>query len=117
MKYSIIIILSFYLLLACSRKKKPEQAEWAKDSTEITKLRKYINNPANSTTIQWIDSVYIELDTVKQGEILNLSWRFKNIGSKPLVFANATSSCECTSIDKPKKSIASKKRGNYQSNF
>lgn len=111
MRYFLIMILSICLLVSCSKKKTKEQAQWTNDSTKIAKLRTYINNPDNCTIIQWIDSVYVELDTIKQGKILNLSWRFKNNGNKPLVFANATSSCECTSIEKPEKAIAPGKQG------
>lgn len=105
------------LLVGCSKKENKEETNWAKDSTEIAKLRTYIDNPANGTTIQWIDSMYVELDTIKQGEILNLSWRFKNSGDKPLVFANATSGCGCTSIEKPKKAIAAGKQGVVKASF
>jgi hypothetical protein len=117
MKQLIIILASIGLLYSCSKEKTKEQANWTKDSTEIAKRRNYINNPTNSTSIQWLDSVYVELDTVKQGKLLNLSWRFKNNGNKPLVIANATSSCECTNIDKPKKAIAPEKTGVINASF
>ncbi|MDI1307610.1 MAG: DUF1573 domain-containing protein [bacterium] len=80
--------------------------KWTKDSLALAKLRNYIIDPANGTTITWIDAVYKELDTVNEGELINISWRFKNTGNKPLVIANTETSCGCTVVEKPKKTVA-----------
>lgn len=116
MKQVILIIVSIGFLCACSKEVK-KQTNWVKDSTEIAKLRNYINNPKNATSIEWLDSMYVELDTIKQGNLINLSWRFKNIGKKPLIIANASSGCQCTVLEKPKKPIEPGKLGVIKATF
>jgi hypothetical protein len=106
MKKLLYIALSTILLFACTKKVSKTDEKWTKDSSEIAKLRNYVIDPANGTTISWIDAAYKELAPVKEGELINVSWRFKNTGNKPLVIANTESSCGCTVVEKPKKTVA-----------
>jgi hypothetical protein len=59
-------------------------------------------NTANvsSTTVQIIDSVF-DFGKVAEGEVVEFSYRFKNIGTEPLIISNATASCGCTVPEKP----------------
>lgn len=98
-------MLSLGLLIACTKKVVKTDQKWTKDSLEIAKLRNYVTNPDNSTTISWIDTPYKELNTIKEGESIDISWRFKNTGNKPLVIANTETSCGCTVIENPKKTV------------
>lgn len=106
MRKSLYIALSFILLLACTKKVSKTDEKWTKDSIALAKLRNYITDPANGTTISWIDAKYKELDTVKEGKSINISWRFKNTGHKPLIIANTETSCGCTVVEKSKKTFA-----------
>src|SRR4051812_12956393 len=56
------------------------------------------------TTIQWIDSVR-NFGTIKEGQKLALSFRFKNTGNKPLVIESVQPACGCTVADYPKKPL------------
>jgi hypothetical protein len=105
MRYLLYIVLSVYLLFACTKKASKIDEKWTKDSLAIAKLRDYINVPANGTTIRWVDAVYKELDTVTAGKMVEVSWSFENTGDKPLVIANVTTSCECTVVDRPKEQL------------
>jgi hypothetical protein len=58
----------------------------------------------DSTTVQLIDSVY-DFGTIKQGELVQHSFSFKNTGTKPLVVQDAHASCGCTVPEKPEKPI------------
>jgi hypothetical protein len=106
MRKLLYIVLSIILLMACTKKVSKTAEKWAKDSLEIAKLRNYVTNPDNSTTISWIDTTYKELDAIKEGDLINVNWRFKNTGNRPLVIANTDTSCGCTVVEKPKKSVA-----------
>lgn len=106
MRKTLCIALSVILLLACTKKVSKKDEKWTKDSIALAKLRNYISDPANGTTISWIDAVYKELDALKEGESIKVSWRFKNTGNKPLVIANTETSCGCTVIENPRKTIA-----------
>lgn len=59
-----------------------------------------------AASIQWMDSTHQELGKVKEGQVVEISWRFKNIGDKPLVITNVSASCGCTVPAKPEKPIA-----------
>jgi hypothetical protein len=58
----------------------------------------------DSTTVQLIDSVH-HFGTVKEGEKVTRSFRFKNTGNKALVITEAHASCGCTVPEKPEKPI------------
>ena len=42
---------------------------------------------------------------IAEGENVEFSYRFKNVGSKPLVVSNASASCGCTVPEKPEAPI------------
>ncbi|MNR14998.1 hypothetical protein D3C85_1315030 [compost metagenome] len=117
MKYLLYIVLSFGLLHACSKKEASKEEKWTKDSLEIAKLRNYIVEPANGTTIKWTDGVYKELDSVTADETVEVSWAFENTGSKSLVIANVSTSCNFTVVDKPKKQILPGEKGIIKAQF
>ena len=56
------------------------------------------------TTVQIIDSSY-NFGKVADGEIVEYNYRFKNIGSKPLIVTNVSASCGCTVPEKPEQPI------------
>lgn len=60
---------------------------------------------ANAPKIVFDTPVY-DFGTVKEGEKVNYSYTFKNVGNKPLVIKDARSTCGCTVPEKPKEAIA-----------
>jgi Protein of unknown function (DUF1573) len=60
---------------------------------------------ANYTTIQWLDSVHQNLGKVKEGQVVEISWRVKNTGNRPLVIANVQPGCGCTVAERPEEPI------------
>jgi hypothetical protein len=79
-----------------------------KKSNEASKMdqQNAINDSANLTTIEWLDSAHQDLGKIKEGQTIDISWRFKNTGDKPLIVSNATASCGCTVAEKPEQPIA-----------
>jgi hypothetical protein len=77
------------------------------ESTENTPGKKPLDVPAtidadgavmdssNLTTVQWIDSL-VDFGTVKDGEKVNINFRFKNTGDKPLIVQSVVPGCGCT---------------------
>ncbi len=96
------IILLFFVTLtvitSCNVRKKDKLA--AIKSNELTQ-QVVIKDP---TIVQIIDSVY-DFGKVTDGEIVEFSFRFKNIGTKPLVITAANASCGCTVPEKPEEPI------------
>lgn len=57
------------------------------------------------TQIQWIDSAK-NMGRINEGQQLQISFRFKNSGEKPLVIQNVQPGCGCTVAEYPKEPIA-----------
>lgn len=76
-----------------------------------------VKDAANFTTIQWIDSTFQDLGKVKEGQVVEVSYRFKNAGDKNLVIADVRASCGCTVPEKPEKPIAPGEEGVIKAKF
>jgi hypothetical protein len=68
------------------------------------------------TTIHWIDSVK-NLGRITEGQKVEISFRFKNTGSKPLIIHSVQPSCGCTVADYPKEPIAPGGEGEITGSF
>ena len=66
--------------------------------------------PAAITTIQWLDSTFNK-GTITEGEKIEIVYRFKNTGEKPLIIKDVRPSCGCTVAEKPLEPIAPGKEG------
>jgi hypothetical protein len=86
-----LIMACGVLMYSCDIRKKDKQAP----KTEVSKQT--ITDP---TTVEIIDSVY-DFGTINEGDIVEFSFRFKNIGNKPLEVSDAKASCGCTVPEKP----------------
>lgn len=87
---------SFCLLLSsCDVRKKDKQA------AINSQVQQEMKDP---TTVQMIDSIY-DFGKVAEGEMVEYSYRFKNIGNKPLVVTNVSASCGCTVPEKPEEPV------------
>jgi hypothetical protein len=69
------------------------------------------NSNSDSTTIQWPDSTTRDFGKVKQGDVLEVSFRVKNTGDKNLVISDVHPGCGCTDGQKPDEPIAPGKEG------
>lgn len=71
----------------------------------------------NYTTIEWLDSTVKDLGKIKQGEVVEVNYKFKNSGDKNLIFTNVRASCGCTVPEKPEKPYASGEQGVIKAKF
>jgi len=76
-----------------------------------------LKDSANFTTMQWLDSMHRDLGKVKEGEQVEVSFRFKNTGTKPLVIASVRASCGCTIPETPKEPFAAGAEGFIKARF
>lgn len=116
--FSILAVLS--LVSACTLKdKKAGQAgqSFANDSLKRVERERIMNDTANYTTIQWLDSTFQNLAKVKEGAMVEVTFRFRNTGTRPLVVASATASCGCTVPTKPEEPIAPGAEGTIVAKF
>ena len=101
MKIFSFLFAGSVLLAACnSNNATPDTA------TEPTGTTALAEGAANVTSIQWLDSTHQNLGRINEGQVVEISWRFKNTGTKPLVISNVSASCGCTVPDKPEQPIA-----------
>lgn len=71
---------------------------------------------ADLTTMQWIDSVK-DVGQINEGQVVDISYRFKNTGTKPLVIKNVNVSCGCTVAEKPEQPVAPGEEGIIKASF
>jgi hypothetical protein len=103
MKPLFSIIILGVLFFACGTQ------EYQQPKT-LSELEKIAADSTNYTTIKWIDSV-ANFGTIKEGEVIEVNFTFKNTGNKPLYIINVQPGCGCTSPSFTKEAIAPQKEG------
>jgi len=68
------------------------------------------------TTIEWLDTA-LDFGTAKKGEKVNLMFRCKNTGSKPLYLFDVRPGCGCTLVDYTKEAISPGKEGKIMAEY
>ena len=72
---------------------------------------------ANLTTIEWLDGASKDFGKIKDGENLDVVFRFKNTGTKPLVISRVWAQCGCTVAETPQKPYAPGETGEIKASF
>jgi hypothetical protein len=72
---------------------------------------------SNFTSIEWIDNINQTLPKIKEGDVVEVTYRFKNTGTKPLVIMDVTASCGCTVPEKPQEPVLPGKEGLIKAKF
>jgi hypothetical protein len=112
MKYMVFIAAAVFFL-SCANSDKQANGDHNRDSLAQVALQ----DSANFTDLQWIDSVNQDLGKVNAGQMVDITWHVKNTGSKPLVIANVSPGCGCTVADRPKEPIAPGGEGVIRAKF
>ena len=112
MKYLFFILLSA-TCFACNitDKKTPE------DKARVQHEASSVKDSANYTMIQWLDSTRQNLGTINEGSVVEITWKFKNIGQHQLVIQNVQPGCGCTLASKPEEPIAPGGEGVIKAKF
>ena len=111
MKNLLFILIATGLFACQSADKKTAKSLTQQEKDNATK------DSASFTTVQWLDSTFKDLGKVKEGQVVEVSYRFKNTGDKNLVIANVTASCGCTVPEKPEKPYAPGEEGVINAKF
>ncbi|MFL9484134.1 DUF1573 domain-containing protein [Chitinophagaceae bacterium LWZ2-11] len=107
MKKQILIGLFSLAVLAACRNGKTEQSSTQKAAASDT---------LNYTNIQWLDSI-VNFGTINMGEKIQIKFRCKNTGDKPLIITNARPGCGCTVADYTKQPIPPNGEGLITASF
>jgi len=87
------------------------------DAMSAEDKSKAVLDTANFTSIQWLDSINSNLGNIKEGQVVEVTYRFRNSGSKNLIFASVSASCGCTVPEKPEKPYAPGEEGVIKAKF
>jgi hypothetical protein len=111
MRNLLIVFTIVVTAISCKDKKgsNERQAE-IKDSIYNELKSKAEKDSANFTIIEWLDSV-ANFGTVIEGKKVEVKFRFKNTGSKPLLLTEVRAGCGCTTPDYTKEPVAPGKEG------
>ncbi|MBA2501085.1 MAG: DUF1573 domain-containing protein [Chitinophagaceae bacterium] len=109
MKYYLILLCTIFGLSSCGSNESANETT-ATAATEAVQ-------PAGNTTIEWVDSSYQDLGKVKEGQTVEVTYRFKNSGNEPLVVSNVSAGCGCTVAEKPQEPIAPGKESIIKAQF
>ncbi|MCU7550314.1 DUF1573 domain-containing protein [Chitinophagaceae bacterium LB-8] len=95
----LILAFAVSVLFACNQTD-------SKTTNSAPSTTNAIADSANFTAIQWLDSMSQNIGKVKKGQVVEITWRFKNIGKKPLIIQEVRPGCGCTVAEKPEEPIA-----------
>jgi hypothetical protein len=100
--FAFFVVLAGMLTMSCSGNKESGEANEAGGNLPVFTLQE--------------DSTY-DFGKVKDGEIVEKSFAFKNTGDGPLVIGNISASCGCTTPEWPKEPIAPGAESNIMVRF
>lgn len=74
-------------------------------------------NQAELTSITWLDTQERDMGKMNEGQKLEVSFRFKNTGTKPLIISKVWAQCGCTVPETPKEPYAPGQEGVIKASF
>lgn len=113
MKNLLVLVVAATIFVSCQSgdKKSGDSGMSQTDKSNVLK------DTSNYTTIQWLDSTFSDLGKVKEGQVVEVAYRFKNTGNKNLVITDVTAGCGCTIPEKPKEPFAPGQEGVIRAKF
>jgi hypothetical protein len=124
MKKILIVLAAAITMASCKEADKTADTTSSATATTTTEATStatapQVNtvDPATLTKVEWLDGVDKDFGKIKEGENLEVSFRFKNVGDKPLVISNVSASCGCTVPETPKKPYAPGETGVIKASF
>lgn len=77
----------------------------AQQPTATSNAQPVAQNTSAKASFSWDQTLY-NFGTIKQGEVVNYTFKFTNNGTEPLSISNASASCGCTVPQWPREPIA-----------
>jgi hypothetical protein len=98
MKSILLLLVLALIITACNDSKEKPAVIKNVETKQPSDPLKMLKDSANFTTVQWLDSTYKDFGKVEEGQIVDIAFRLKNTGDKPLFIANVSVGCGCTTI-------------------
>jgi hypothetical protein len=109
MRYITGALLAVILLAGC-------QGNDKKDPSAAAPTAGAPRDSAQLTSVQWLDSTK-DFGKIIEGAKLDVAFRFRNTGNKPLVIEKVQPSCGCTVAEQPKEPIQPGQEGQIRASF
>jgi Protein of unknown function (DUF1573) len=124
MKKILIVLAATITIASCKEAGKTADTTTSATATTTTEATSTATapqqntvDPATLTKVEWLDGMDKDFGKIKEGENLEVSFRFKNVGDKPLVISNVSASCGCTVPETPKKPYQPGETGVIKASF
>lgn len=132
MKKILIVLTAAITMLSCSEADKTADSSSSSTATATTEAtstetatttaanaaaQQTTVDPASLAKVEWLDGMDRDFGKMKEGDNLEVSFRFKNVGDKPLVISNVSASCGCTVPETPKEPFAPGQTGVIKASF
>ena len=111
MKYILVFAIVGSLLSGCD-----ETAAIKENTAEPEKAATPAASTEAMTSIEWLDSSK-NYGKMEEGQVLEVAFRFKNTGDKPLVIKDVRPGCGCTAANPPKEPILPGQEGVINATF
>lgn len=124
MKSIVILALSALLIFSCTDKrmenslKNLEKRVAALEKKSGIATSAPVAEPANATPVDpskspvmVFEATEYDFGTVAEGEVVEYTFKFKNVGAMPLIINQATATCGCTVPEWPKDPVPAGKEG------
>ena len=108
MRFLILVLLAL-IIISCNHSDKKAMPS---ANTEAA-----LKDSANYTTLQWIDSTNKNFGKISEGQKLEVSYVFKNTGTKPLIITRVQPSCGCTIAEQPTEPVLPGALGTIKASF
>jgi hypothetical protein len=116
MKHILFIAIAVAGFAACNMEDKKTAAS-AGPKLTAAQLDSIKNDTTSYTTIQWTDSLPVNIGKMTDGEERELAFHFKNTGNKPLIIIDTRGTCGCTTPEKPEGAILPGQEGVIKAKF
>lgn len=103
-KYTLILTVFFCgtLVVSCNTVNNDSNKQFHSNNPISITMTGY---PEQYPVFSVADTAY-DFGTIYEGDVIQIDFRFKNTGSKPLIISEASSTCGCTIPDYQKKPVA-----------
>ena len=106
---AVVLVFFFGSLLVSCR-----ENEKQKNGSTVMQIPK---DSSLFTNITWLDSTVRNFGTIPEGQKLEVTFRFLNSGTKPLIIEKVQPSCGCTIAEQPDEPVLPGKEGVIKASF
>ena len=111
MKKFLIAALALSMFMACNN-----SAQKTKESQDSTISQNENTNSAGKGKIVFAETSY-DFGTVKEGAVVDYTFKFKNEGTEPVILAQVTAGCGCTTPNYSTEPVLPGKEGEVSVSF